>query len=255
MPVSGGEPSELLPNASALTWVDPHQVMFSEGGRATKIVTAAENRANQRDVYVPGGNNMAHPSYLSPDSKWVLVVEMAEHVSWMPCRLVPFAGDQNRGWSARFHRHAPRRPGRLTGAGCTSLQMLVAGLTFGGSDFPTALSSNLPLEQRKNAGSQWRGTGKSLVTAVGSMQSTVSVHTRKGDQQVSTEGSAYLPSLSSDGHALYYLVRKQFGEALSRLVAIGAEFRSQRAVSSRDASCSLQCLLRWEASGVYPACR
>ena len=32
VPVLGGEPSELLPNASALTWAGPHQVLFSEDG-------------------------------------------------------------------------------------------------------------------------------------------------------------------------------------------------------------------------------
>ena len=92
VPVLGGEPSELLPNASALTWAGPHQVLFSEAGKAMKIVTAGESRANERDVYVPKGTGMAHRSYLSPDSKWVLVVEMDESASWMPCRLVPFSG-------------------------------------------------------------------------------------------------------------------------------------------------------------------
>ena len=215
VPVSGGEPSELLPNASALTWVDPHQVMFSEGGRATKIVTAAENRANQRDVYVPGGNNMAHRSYLSPDSKWVLVVEMAEHVSWMPCRLVPFAGGSE-----------PRLVGPIPSA-CTEAAwspdgrwMYFAANAGSGSHlwrqrFPDGVVEQLTFGATEERGIAVARDGKSLVTAVGSMQSTVSVHTRKGDQQVSTEGFAYLPSLSSDGHALYYLVRKQFGEALS----------------------------------------
>ena len=53
VPALGGEPTELLPNASALTWVGPHQVMFSEQDKAMKIVTAGESRANERDVYVP----------------------------------------------------------------------------------------------------------------------------------------------------------------------------------------------------------
>src|ERR1700683_2541185 len=93
VPALGGEPSELLPNASGLTWVGPHQVMFSEMGKGayTKIVTAGESRANERDVYLPKPDmTMAHRSYLSPDSKWVLVVEMGSDGSG-PCRLVPFA--------------------------------------------------------------------------------------------------------------------------------------------------------------------
>ena len=90
----GGEPSQLLPNASALTWVGPHRVMFSEmtsdGGM--KLVTAGESRAGARDVYVPGPGGMAHESYLSPDSRWVLVAEMDGATGWKPCRLVALTG-------------------------------------------------------------------------------------------------------------------------------------------------------------------
>jgi len=35
---------------------------------------------------------MAHYSYLSPDRKWVLIVEMDHTTAWQPCRLVPFDG-------------------------------------------------------------------------------------------------------------------------------------------------------------------
>src|SRR6266481_10061107 len=34
---------------------------------------------------------MAHLSALSPDRKWVLVVEM-DGTGWLPCRVVPFEG-------------------------------------------------------------------------------------------------------------------------------------------------------------------
>ena len=41
------------------------------------VVTAEESRIGQRDVYVPPDEpDMAHRSYLSPDGKWVLLVEM-----------------------------------------------------------------------------------------------------------------------------------------------------------------------------------
>jgi serine/threonine protein kinase len=215
VPVSGGEPSELLPNASALTWVGPHQVMFSEGGTATKIVTAAENRANERDVYDPGARNMAHRSYLSPDSKWVLVVEMDVHVSWTPCRLVPFAG----GAKARLVGPIP--------SACTEAAwspdgrwMYFAANVGSGSHlwrqrFPDGVVQQLTFGATEERGIAAAPDRKSLVTAVGSMQSTVWVHSRKGDQQVSTEGFAYLPSLSSDGHALFYLVRRRVSEVLS----------------------------------------
>ena len=93
VPVLGGRASELLPNAAGLTWVNPHQVMFSEMGddMYMRVVTSGEDRANERDVYRPPPGSMGHWSSLSPDSKWVLVVEMGNE-GWGPCRLVPFAG-------------------------------------------------------------------------------------------------------------------------------------------------------------------
>jgi eukaryotic-like serine/threonine-protein kinase len=215
VPVSGGEPSELLPNASALTWIGPHQVMFSEEGTATKIVTAAENRANQRDVYDPGGANMAHRSHLSPDSKWVLVVEMDQHVSWTPCRLVPFAGGSK-------GKLVGPIPSACTGAAWSPDGRWMYFAANAGSDshlwrqrFPDGVVEQLTFGATEERDIAAAPDGKSLVTSVGSIQSTVWVHTHKGDQQVSTEGFAYLPSLSSDGHALYYLVHKQVGEQLS----------------------------------------
>ncbi len=122
VPVLGGEPSELLPNASGLTWVGPYQVMFSEMGEGTytKIVTAGESRANERDVYLPKADTtMAHRSYLSPDSKWVLVVSKSA-----PCPLF-----------------APKRRGHRMVSGCTSLPTLEGDLTFGGNVFQTVTPS------------------------------------------------------------------------------------------------------------------
>ena len=56
------------------------------------LVTATENRTGSRDLYVPAHERgMVHRSYLSPDSKQVLLVEM-ENGGWLPCRLVPFDG-------------------------------------------------------------------------------------------------------------------------------------------------------------------
>jgi len=215
VPVLGGEPSELLPNASALTWAGPHQVLFSEAGKAMKIVTAGESRANERDVYVPKGTAMAHRSYLSPDSKWVLVVEMDESASWMPCRLVPFSGGSE-----------GRQVGPIPSA-CTEAAwspdgrwMYFAANAGNGfhlwrERFPDGVAEQITFGAPEERGIAVAPDGKSLVTSVGSQQSTVWVHTLKGDQQVSMEEFAYLPSLSLDGHTLYYLVRKNAGKPLS----------------------------------------
>ena len=215
VPVLGGEPSLLLPNASALTWIGPHQVLFSEQDKAMKIVTAGESRANQRDVYVPKGTNMAHRSYLSPDSKWVLVAEMDESVSFTPCRLVPFSGGSE-----------GKRVGPIPSA-CTEAAWAPDGrwMYFAANAgngfhlwrerFPDGVAEQITFGATQERGIAVAPDGKSLVTSIGSQQSTVWVHTPKGDQQVSMEDSGYLPSLSLDGHTLYYLVRKNGGEFLS----------------------------------------
>ena len=215
VPVLGGEPSELLPNASALTWVGPHQVMFSEAGKAMKIVTAGESRAKERDVYVPKDGNMAHRSYLSPDSKWVLVAEMDKAVSWTPCRLVPFSGGSE-------GKQVGPIPSACTDAAWSAdgRWMYFAANAGNGfhlwrERFPDGVAEQLTFGATEERGIAVAPDGKSLVTSIGSQQSTVWVHTLKGDQQVSMEEFAYLPSLSLDGHTLYYLVRENAGKFLS----------------------------------------
>lgn len=50
--------------------------------------------------------------------------------------------------------------------------------------------------------------GKSLITSVGSQDHTVWLHDKDGDHQISFEGDASLPTLSSDGRSLYFLMAK-----------------------------------------------
>jgi eukaryotic-like serine/threonine-protein kinase len=76
VPILGGEPQEILPNAAALSWVDREHVLFSEikTGVHMALATATESRADERNVYVPANQDgMAHRSWISPDRKWVLV--------------------------------------------------------------------------------------------------------------------------------------------------------------------------------------
>jgi eukaryotic-like serine/threonine-protein kinase len=212
VPVLGGEPSELLPNASGLTWIGPHQVMFSEMEKDyTKIVTAGESRANERDVYLPPAPNMAHRSYISPDSKWVLVVEMGEG-GWLPCRLVPFAGGST---------------GRQVGpvpSGCTEAAwapdgqwMYLAAHTAGGyhlwrQRFPHGIAEQVTFGATEEHGIAVAPDGRSLITAVASRQSTIWVHGPKSERQISSQGFAYMPSFSWDGKRLYYLARNSPGK-------------------------------------------
>ncbi len=90
VPVLGGESTEVMPNAAALTWIAPHQVMFSEvRDQVMRVVTSSESRGGEREIYSPADGGMAHFSYRSPDSQWVLIAEM-DVQGWLPCRVVPF---------------------------------------------------------------------------------------------------------------------------------------------------------------------
>src|SRR5207302_1286060 len=49
--------------------------------------------------------------------------------------------------------------------------------------------------------------GRSFLTAIGRLTSTVWVHDARGDRQITTEGFGMSPSLTRDGRRLFYLVR------------------------------------------------
>ena len=76
VPTSGGEPTQLLPNASGLTWMGDGRVLYSEimgGSLHMGIVTSTESRAEERHIYFPPHERaMAHFSYPSPDRKSAL---------------------------------------------------------------------------------------------------------------------------------------------------------------------------------------
>ena len=134
VPVLGGEPQVMLRNASGLSWTDAQHVLFSEIGAVgvhMSIVTATESRANERNVYVPSRERgMAHRSYLSPDGKWVLIVEMDNSV-WLPCRLVPFDGIGNGKQVGPPLAACTSAACLLTDARCTSARRRAAIFTSG----------------------------------------------------------------------------------------------------------------------------
>jgi len=117
VPVLGGEPARLLADTEGLSWTNsdrkPYRVMYSAStgaGLQMGIFTATESRSEQRTVYMPPLDGMAHRSFLSPDGKWVIIVEMG--MGWLPCRLVPFDG------SSAGRRVGPE-PAQCTFAGWT----------------------------------------------------------------------------------------------------------------------------------------
>ena len=214
-PVLGGQPQLMLANVSGLTWVDDRHILFSEikGGVHMAIVTATESRTEERDVYVPAQETgMAHRSYISPDHKWVLVVEM-NATRWMPCRLVPFNGS------------SPGKPVGPPGAGCTYAAWSPDGKWMflnSGADvaphiwrqrFPDGQPEQLTFGPTEQEGIALAPDGRSLLTSVGITAGTVWVHDGAGERQISWTGSATFPIgqissravFSLDGSKLYFL--------------------------------------------------
>ena len=234
VPVLGGEPRLWLPNASGLTWSDNQRLLFSElkKGVHMAIATATESRAEARDVYVPPTEaGMAHRSYLSPDGKWVLIVEMDAR-GWLPCRVVPFDGSS-----------PGRQVGPLDGS-CTSAAWSSDGKWMyftsdsGGSFhiWRQRLANGTP-EQVTFGPTEQEGIavapdGRSLVTAVGIRRRALWVHDSRGDHQVSSEGYAELAPGSSpfspDGKKLYYLSRRGSSRAFSAGELWAADLASGR---------------------------
>jgi eukaryotic-like serine/threonine-protein kinase len=217
VPVAGGEPRLWLANASGLSWINPHQVLFSAitTGLHMNVVAAGENRDAVRTVYRPGpATGMAHRSQVSPDGRWVLVVEMDAPV-WQPCRIVPIEG-----------LSTGRRVGPA--AQCTSAAWSPDGTWMYFSSnasgnfhiwrqhFPDGAPEQITAGPTEEEGVALAPDGRSLLTAIGNRQSSMWVHDVRGEREVSREGYAFVPKLpigmsqpfSTDGHKLIYLVRQ-----------------------------------------------
>ncbi|MGA7914796.1 MAG: protein kinase [Candidatus Acidiferrales bacterium] len=210
VPVLGGEPHTLLPNASSLTWIaGGKRLLFSEikEGLHLVLVTTDQGRGDSRDVYVPAGErSMIHHSYLSPDGQWVLVVQMDSRGGLLPCRVVPFNG----GGAIRVV--GPAAGSCLAGAWSPDGKWMYLTAQKDGQyhiwrqRFPDGQPEQLTFGPTSQEGIALAPDGKSLITAVGSQDSTVWFHDKDGDHQVSSEGFALQPAFSSDGKNLYYLM-------------------------------------------------
>jgi Tol biopolymer transport system component len=224
VPVLGGQPRRFLANAEGLTWIEAGvgqpRFLFSEltgRGHQLAIVSSTESRTEQRTVYMPPESGMAHRSYLSPDRKQVLVVEMGFKGDWLPCRLTPSDGSS---------------PGKPVGppARCTDASwspdgkwMYFSANTGGGFHIwrqrvPDGTPEQVTSGATEEEGIEFARDGRSFVTSIGTSQSTVWVHdsrgsfregasARQGDRQITSEGYGLLPVISPDGEKLYYLVR------------------------------------------------
>jgi len=215
VPVLDGEPRRLLADAGGLSWITrsgPRRVLFSKligNGIHMGLFTSAESRADERQVYLPADvNGMAHRSFLSPDGKSVLVVEM-DLTGWLPCRLVPFDG------SSQGVRVGPA-PAQCTDAAWSpdGKWMYFSSNTGDGfhiwrQRFPDGSPEQITSGATEEQGIAFDPDGRSLVTSVGETQSTIWMHDARGDRQITAQGYAFTPALSADGKSLYYLQRSQ----------------------------------------------
>jgi serine/threonine protein kinase len=220
VPTLGGEPRLMLPNSSGLTWIDAQHLLFSEikQGRHMAIVTSMENRNAERDVFLPPGEgSMAHRSYISPDGKWVLVVWMATDGGWQPCELVAFLGG-----TASRSVGPPDAP-CTAAAWAPDGRWMYFSSSAGGSfhtwrqRFPDGIPEQITSGVNEEEGVAMASDGGSFLTSVGSAETSMWVHDRDGEHQVSSEGSADIGSpdgstsravFSPDGGHVYYLVHR-----------------------------------------------
>ena len=215
VPVLGGEPTKLLTNASGLTWridAPSRRVIFSKAtgeGIHMGVFTSTESRADERKVYLPADvNGMAHRSFVSPDGKAVVLVEM-DLAGWLPCRLVPIDGNSQ-------GQQVGPVPAQCTDAAWSPDGQWMYFSANTGSGFhiwrqrypkgsPEQVTSGATDEQ----GLSFAADGRTFLTSVGEMQSTIWIHDQRGDRQVTSQGYAFLPSFSADGAHIFYLQRSR----------------------------------------------
>ena len=211
VPLAGGEPQPLLRNASGLVWTGPRQVLFSEikTGAHMGLVTAEESGTGARDIYLPADEPaMAHRSYISPDHKSVLLVEMDQDHLWLPCRIVPADGHSS------GYRVGP--PGGCTFAAWSpDGKWMYFTANSGGTDhiwrqhFPDGQPEQITSGPTEEQGIAIAPDGRSLVTAVALQNTSLWIHDARGERQISLEGNAANPRFTPDGKKLCYMVVKE----------------------------------------------
>jgi len=230
VPVTGGEPKLLLPNATGLIWTDNNRVMFSEirSGIHMGVVSATASRGDERDVYFPAdANGMAHRAFVSPDKKWLVIAEM-QTPDWLRCRLMPANGSSTGnsiGPDGACESAAWSPDGKwiyLTsdGGGGTAYHIWRV-------KFPDGAPEQVTYGPTSQAGIAFAPDGKSFFTSVGNAQGTVWLHDKSGDRQISSEGYAFGPYINAAGTRLTFLEQ-------TRESASGGNAKAQYRIMSMD---------------------
>jgi Tol biopolymer transport system component len=214
VPIAGGEPERLLPNASGLSYIGPHEVMYSEfqTGIHLGIATSLEDRAQHRDVYLPAHERgMAHFSHLSPDRRSVLVVEMGGDGNFQRCRLVPFDGG-NSGFAV-----GPEGGVCLSAAWSPDGRWMyfsaqtAKGMHLWRQRYPDGAPQQITNFPGDEDSVMATSDGMSLLASVGIEQSELWIHDARGERRLTSEGVVRDPWLSTDGHRAYYVAARRTG--------------------------------------------
>jgi Tol biopolymer transport system component/DNA-binding winged helix-turn-helix (wHTH) protein len=211
--VLGGDSHLLLKNAAGLSWLDPHQLLFSRirSGIHLGVVTQAVTGGRLQEIYLPSHERgMAHYSYPSPDRRWILVVEMDENGDWAPCRLVSPDG------KSQTRLVGPTGPCTSAGWSPDGSWMYFAASVEGRSHlwrqhFPDGSPEQITFGPTDEEGVAVEKTGRSLITSVGVHESSLWIHDERGERPLSSEGEVVAdsspPTFSNDDKNLYYLLR------------------------------------------------
>ncbi len=215
--VLGGDPHLLLKNAAGLTWLDPHDLLFSRirSGLHMGIVTQAVTGDTLRELYLPPHERaMAHYSFASPDRRSALVVEMNGQGEWTLCQLISLAGA------------SPPKPvgptGECTAAGWSpdGSWMYFVATVEGQSHlwrqrYPDGRTEQITLGPSEEEGLAVERDGRSIITSIGEHESAIWIHDAEGERSLSSEGEIVAntspPSFEADDKTLYYLLRHQGG--------------------------------------------
>lgn len=212
VPVLSGPPTLMLPNASGLSWIDTQHLLFSEikSGIHMALVTAAENRSGERDIYIPRyERGMVHRSAISPDGKFILLAEM-ENNGWLPCRVVSvsnLADTRVIGPAGRCTSAAWSPDGKWMYFSAD----LGMGFHIWRQRFPESQPEQVTRGPNQEEGIAIAPDGRSLLTSVGIEERSLWVHDSQGDRRISAEGSASNPWFSADGRRVFYIAHPHGG--------------------------------------------